>query len=81
MHHTTAVRFIEGICDLRSIPQHVFDRQRPSFESLRQHLAVDILHYEKQDAVLIPNVVQRTNMRMVQARDHFSLALKALPQS
>jgi hypothetical protein len=35
MHHAGAVGFIEGIRDLNSILQHLFERQRPFFESFR----------------------------------------------
>jgi len=54
MHHAGAVGFIEGIRDLSSILQHLFERQRPFFESFRQRLAFDALHHQELDAVLFP---------------------------
>jgi hypothetical protein len=47
------------------------DENRPS-------LAVDILHYEIICAVLVADIMQYTNVRMIQAGDGFCLALEAL---
>src|SRR6267378_3439731 len=81
MHHAATVRFIEGIGDLRSKLQRLLQRQGPFFESLRQRLAFDALHYQELDAVLGSNVVQHANVRVTQAGDRFRFALKTLPQS
>ena len=44
--------------------------------ALRQRLAVDVLHDEVGDAILSPHVVDRTNVRMVQAGDHLRFTLE-----
>jgi len=63
------------------IPQHLFEWQRPFFESLRQRLAFDALHHQELRTVLSSNIVQHANVRVVQAGDCLGLALKTLPQN
>ena len=52
--------------------------QRTAREPGRERLAVEILHDEELEAVLLADVVERADVGMVQPRDGSGLALEAL---
>jgi hypothetical protein len=56
----------------------LLERQRLARQTVGQRLALEILHDEKANAFGIPNVVQRADVRMIERRDAFGLALEAL---
>jgi len=77
---TLAMRLLEGIGDLDPVPQGILQRHRPLAQPLAEGLAVDELHDEIIHAVLVADVVQRTDIRMRQAGYRLRLALHALAQ-
>src|SRR6185369_3365861 len=54
------------------------ERQRAPRQSGRQRFAVQVLHDQELEIVLAADVVQRADVRMVEARDRARLALEAL---
>jgi hypothetical protein len=71
-------RFIERIGNLRTELQDLLKRQRTLLKALEESLAFDTLHDEKVHTVLLANVVERANVRMVETGDGFGFALEAL---
>ena len=71
MHDAAAVRGVDGIEDLPREHQGVIELDRA-----RERLPVDVLH----DQVVRPDVIERTDMRMVQAGDRVRLALEAFAE-
>ncbi len=49
-------------------------------QALRERLAFDVLHHQKIGAVLVADVVERADVRMIQAGDGLCFALEALAQ-
>ena len=76
-----AVRAVERVGDLRADAQHVGERQRPAREARGQRLALDQLHHQVVGVALAADVVQRADVRMVEARDRLRLALEARAHS
>ena len=61
-------------------PAHVErlgERQRPPREPLGQRLALEPLHDQEVDAVLVADVVERADVRVIERRDRARLALEA----
>ena len=69
MDNSGAVGLIEGICNLRTHLQNLIDWQRSFLKPLRQCLSFHAFHHKVVDAILLTDVVQRADVRMVQARD------------
>jgi hypothetical protein len=78
MHHTTAMRIIQCIRDLRTQLEHLLQRQRPLLQTLGQRFALDALHHQVVDSVLMTDVMQHANVWMIQVRDGFRFALEPL---
>ena len=62
-----------------AVRQRLGERQRPAREPRAERLAVEILHHQELDAVLLADVVERADVRMVEPRDGARLALEPLP--
>src|SRR5262245_17489694 len=80
MDDSVAVRLVERVRDLRRIAQRLVDRQAPAREAVAERLAFEQLHHQEADAVLLTDVVQRADVRVVQAGDGAGLTLEALAQ-
>jgi hypothetical protein len=76
--HPPAVRGIERAGDLDCDLQRLFDRHGSLAQPRFQALAFEILHHQELDRALAADVVQRADVRMVQAGDGPRLALEAL---
>ncbi len=77
MRDPGAVGVMQGVGDLRAIAQDLSERKRPAADALRERLALDVLHDQVLGAVLVPDVVQRTDVRMRELRDGPRLPLEA----
>ena len=75
-----AVRLVERVGDLDGVLQNLFERKRTFLEAFRQRLPFEMLHHQEISAVLAPDVVERANVGMVQARYGACFALKPLAQ-
>ena len=63
------------------VPQHLSQRLRPFRQALRQRLAFDVLHPQEIRVVLMTDVVERANGRMIQTGNRARFAIKAFAQS
>src|SRR5687768_15269564 len=80
MDDAGAMRLVERIGDLNRDRQRFID-WHPAFRQLiRQRLAFEILQHEEIDPVLMPDIVQGADVRMIQGCDGASLALEALAE-
>jgi hypothetical protein len=79
VNHASAVRVFQRLRDLLSVPQQSFCRQRSFFQSLFQRLSFHVLQNEILHSILIPDVIQRTNVRVVQRGNRPRFAFKSLP--
>src|ERR1700726_2108880 len=80
MRHALAVRLVQRIGNLDGVLQYLLQRQRAFHESLREGLAFQIFHHEEIDSVLLANVEESADVRMIQAGDDASFALESLTQ-
>ena len=78
MHHAAAVRFVECVGDLHAVLQSLIERQGTLFKTLGEGFAFDAFHDEIGDAILMTDVMQHANMRMIQARNGFRFTLETL---
>ncbi len=80
MRDAEAVRFVQRVGDLHRVLKRPVDREWTLLQVTRQRLTVEILHHEEIDAILLADIVESTNVRMVQRGDRPRLALEALAQ-
>ena len=73
-----AVRFVERVGELASKFENLFEGERTFFEALRKRLAFEALHDEIVGAVLMADVIENTDVRMIQAGNCPCFALEAL---
>jgi len=78
MDHAVAVGGVESVGDLNGVVQRLIGRQPAFPQPLGEGFALQILHDEEIDAVLMADVVERTDVRMAQAGDGLGFALEAL---
>src|SRR6266704_1945419 len=78
MDHSALMRFLQTFTDVESVLQNLFQRQRAFARAVGQSLALEIFHDEVAGAVVRTDVVQLTDIGMVQTGDGTCLAVKAL---
>src|ERR1700722_5262264 len=76
MNDSRPVRCFQRFADFHGNFEGLFERQRTLFQSLRQRLSLQVLHHQKIDSILMPNVVEDADARMIQRRYGPSFALK-----
>ena len=67
---------VQRIGNLDRMPQRALQRQRTFRERRRERLAIEVLHDEIGDAVLLADVVQRADMRVIELRNRPCLAVE-----
>ena len=80
MDHAVAMGVIERAGNLDGIAQRLIQRQRPFLQPLRERIAFQILHHQVIDVVLLADIVERADMRVIQAGNRAGLTLEALAQ-
>ena len=75
-----AVSLVQGFANLNAEFHRVFHGQATTLQALGQRFALHIFHHEEIDAVLVADVVQRADARMVQCGNSAGLALEPLLQ-
>ncbi len=81
MHDAGAVSLVECRRDLDREPKRVRHRQRTLDESRLQRLAFKQFHHQEVDAILLPDVVERADVRMAQRSDGARFVLEAFARS
>src|SRR5216684_4409043 len=69
---------IERIGDLDRGAQHLIDWQGASKQPVGERLSLDILHHEVWQAVLLADVMERADVRMVEAGNRARLPFEPL---
>jgi hypothetical protein len=69
---------VQRIRDLRPVLQHLLQRQRPLLQTFRKCLPLHTLHHQILDPIVGSNIVQSTNVRMIQLGNGFRFSLKSL---
>ena len=72
MNDARAVRLVESFRDLRAILENVGNRHWTALDPVGERLTLEQLHHQ----VGIADVVQRTDIRMIELRDDARLALE-----
>jgi hypothetical protein len=79
MHDAFPVRFVQRVGYFQSQLQRFVQRHGATFKARRQRLAFEIFHDEIVGTVLLANVVQHTDMRVIQRSQRLRFTLEALP--
>jgi len=74
------VRLGQGLGNLSSVADGLFERQRSFRETLLQGFALDQFHHQKVHSVLVTDIVQGADVRVRQLRDRFGFAFQSLEQ-
>ena len=72
------MRLVQRVGNLRAVFQHLLQRQCSFFQPLRQRLSLHALHHQIVDPILTANVIQHTNVWMIEAGDGLGFALEPL---
>ena len=79
MHHTLTVRLVQRIGDLDGVFEGLIQRQSAFLQTLLERLTLHVLHDEVVNPVLFADVVERADVRVVQAADGPCFTLEAFP--
>ncbi len=80
MRDAFAMGFVQRVGNLDCKLQHLFRRQWTLLQTLRERLALQILHHQKISSILMAGVVERADVWMIQAGDGLCFAVEALAQ-
>jgi len=69
VHDAGPMRLRQAVEDVNTDLQKVRKSQRAFAQTLRKCLALQILHHQKIGSVLMANIVQGANVRMIESRD------------
>ncbi len=72
--------FVERVCDLHGVPQREVEGKCASAESIRERLAFQIPHDQEVDAIVMTDVMERADVRMIEVRDGARFALEPLAE-
>jgi hypothetical protein len=78
MNDAKPMRRVERIDNRDGQFEHRFHRQRCAIDTPAQRLALQHFHHEKRMAVVLADVVQRADVRVIQRRRRACLALESL---
>jgi hypothetical protein len=78
MNNTVPVRAIESTGNLDRISKGFFQRQRSLLQPLCKSLSVEILHDDVSGAVIVADIIELANVRMIEAGDGASFTLESL---
>jgi hypothetical protein len=78
MNDSLPMRLVQGIRDLDAVAQRLLERQRAFDQSIRQRLALQVLHDEVLGLAFPSHVIERAYVRVRELRDGFCLPLEAL---
>src|SRR5260370_22100326 len=78
MDQSAAVRFVQRVSNLAAELENLVERKRALFKTFRKSLALEALHDEVVHPVLMADVVQHTNVPMIQAGNRFGFSFEAL---
>ena len=78
MNNAAAMRFVQRVRNLCTVFQYLLKRQRALFEALGERLAFHALHHQIVGSVLMTDVMQHADVRMIQAGDGFRFAFESL---
>ncbi len=76
MNDPLSVRLVQCVSDLDGVFQRLIEGQATLLQPLLERVPIHVLHDEVVDTVLFPDVVERANVRMVEAADGFGLTLE-----
>jgi hypothetical protein len=79
MYYAGSMGVIECIGDLNAILHHFLQRHWAMFEPSLNRFALQTLHNQVVDAVLLTNIVHCANMRVIEFGNSARLALESLP--
>ena len=77
MRDPPAMSDSQSTSNLDGVLQRLLNCQRAFGEPGRQGLSLQVLHHQEVDAVLVADIVQRTNVRMIQRSNGSGFALEA----
>ena len=77
MDDALPVRFVQRIRDLDGPRERLVERHRPFRQPRGERLAVDQLHDEEVDPLVVADVVDRADVRMIERGDGARLAFEA----
>ena len=77
MHNTCRVCRIEGVRDLDGEREDLLDLHGTSADPVLQGHAIQILHGDERLPMILVNLVNRADVRMIESRRGLRLALKA----
>jgi len=78
MNDSRPMRVVQPVGDLDAVFESFAERKRSLGKPLGKRFPIDVLHHEVVDTVLLADVEQSTDVRVVQLRDRFGLTPEAL---
>jgi hypothetical protein len=80
MDYSRAMSFVQCVGYLYRVAQHLISSERTFDQPSGERFAFDELHHQMIETVLMPNVVKRADVRMVETRHCSGFTFESLPQ-
>src|SRR5262249_36032929 len=78
MHDAFSVRYIQCVGNFNRNVQQLFQFHRPTLDNVFQSFAIEVFHGDEGFASILTNVVDRTDVRMIQSGSGLGLTPKSL---
>ena len=78
MNDSLPMRLLQGVRDFDAVAQRLLERQRAAGQSIRQRLALEVLHDEVLGLAFPSHVIERADVRVREPRDGLCLPLETL---
>ena len=78
MNHSLPVRLLDRIRDIDGTMEHSIEREWTLGQAFGERFALKIFQHQEIDSILMPDIVQRTNVRVIQRRNGTCFAFKPL---
>src|SRR2546426_7685192 len=80
MNQALTVGLVQGRCDLDGGTEDLIQSQGSLLEPRGERLAFQVLHDKELDAFLLADVMKGADVRMIETRDGFRLAIESQPR-
>ena len=78
--HTLTMCLVQSVGNLNGVAQNLIQRQRAYSQPLSQRLPFQVLHHQEVNAILLSDVIERADVRMIQTGDGAGFSLESLAQ-
>lgn len=80
MNYSLLMSLVQRIGNFGGVPQRLVDGERSFLQSLGERFSFEKLHHQIVNTLLFTNIMENTDIRVIERRNHSSFTFEALTQ-